>query len=48
MAHEIVLNLATKVVLHKDIEIEVKKDDKRLGHCSSARATSNGSRPATP
>jgi len=31
MAHEIVLNLATKVVLHKDIEVEVKKDGKGLG-----------------
>ncbi len=31
MAHEIVLNLAAKVVMNKDIEIEVKKDEKRLG-----------------
>ena len=31
MAHEIVLNLATKVVLHKDIEVEVRKDGKGLG-----------------
>ena len=31
MAHEVSLNLATKLVLHRDVTIEVKKDGKKLG-----------------
>lgn len=31
MAHEVTLDLATKFVLHKDVEIEVKKDGAKLG-----------------
>ncbi len=31
MAHEITLDIATKFVLHKDVKIEVKKDDAKLG-----------------
>ncbi|GAB2908356.1 hypothetical protein [Rheinheimera gaetbuli] len=32
MAHEVSINLHTKLVQHKDIEIEVKKDNSRLGN----------------
>jgi hypothetical protein len=31
MAHEISVEINEKVVLHKDAEIEVKKDGKKLG-----------------
>ncbi len=31
MAHEVTLDISTKFVLHKDVEIEVKKDGKKLG-----------------
>lgn len=31
MAHEVSINLHTKLVQHKDIEIEIKKDGSRLG-----------------
>jgi len=31
MAHEITLDISTKFVLHKDVEVEVKKDGKKLG-----------------
>lgn len=31
MAHEVTLDISTKFVLHKDVQIEVKKDGKKLG-----------------
>ena len=31
MAHEVVMDIATKFVLHKDVSVEVKKDGKKLG-----------------
>lgn len=31
MAHQVTLDISTKFVLHKDVEIEVKKDNKKLG-----------------
>lgn len=31
MAHEVKINLQSKVVQHQDIEIEVKKDSGKLG-----------------
>ncbi|CAQ46558.1 MULTISPECIES: hypothetical protein [Stenotrophomonas] len=31
MAHEITMDLATKFVLHKDVELAVRKDGKLLG-----------------
>lgn len=31
MAHDVTLDISTKFVLHKDVEIEVKKDGKKLG-----------------
>lgn len=31
MAHEVTMDISTKFVLHKDVEIEVKKDGKKLG-----------------
>src|SRR5690606_12832696 len=31
MAHEVTLDIATKFVLHKDVEIDVKKDGRKLG-----------------
>mgnify|MGYP001132718525 CR=1 FL=1 len=31
MAHEVLLNINDKLVLHKDVEIEIKADNKKLG-----------------
>lgn len=31
MAHQVTLDISTKFVLHKDVEIEVKKDGRKLG-----------------
>ncbi|TAJ85324.1 hypothetical protein [Reyranella sp.] len=31
MAHQVTLDISTKFVLHKDVEIEVKKDGSKLG-----------------
>ena len=31
MAHEVTLDISTKFLLHKDVEVEVKKDGKKLG-----------------
>ena len=31
MAHEVIMDISTKFVLHKDVEIEVKKDGRKLG-----------------
>ncbi|MFC3815001.1 hypothetical protein [Lysobacter sp. GCM10012299] len=31
MAHEVTLDISTKFVLHKDVEVEVKKDGSKLG-----------------
>lgn len=31
MAHEITLDIATKFILHKDVKIEVKNDEGKLG-----------------
>ena len=31
MAHQVILDISTKFVLHKDVEIEVKKDGRKLG-----------------
>ncbi|MCP1290620.1 hypothetical protein NK214_10505 [Chromobacterium sp. S0633] len=31
MAHQVLLNLSEKIILHKDVEIEVKVDSTRLG-----------------
>ena len=31
MAHEVTMDISTKFVLHKDVEIEVKKDGRKLG-----------------
>jgi phosphotransacetylase len=31
MAHEVTLDIATKFVLHKDVKIEVKTDEGKLG-----------------
>jgi hypothetical protein len=31
MAHEVIVEIKEKFVLHKDIEIEVKKDGSKLG-----------------
>lgn len=31
MAHEVTMDLATRFVLHKDVEIEIKKDGRKLG-----------------
>ncbi len=31
MAHEVTLDIATKFVLHKDVKIEVKNGDGKLG-----------------
>lgn len=31
MAHEVTLDIATKFVLHKDVKIEVRTDDGKLG-----------------
>ena len=31
MAHEVVMDIATKFGLHKDVSVEVKKDGKKLG-----------------
>ncbi|MFG0875667.1 hypothetical protein [Aeromonas media] len=31
MAHEVFLNLNEKIVLHKDVEVEVKADGAKLG-----------------
>jgi len=31
MAHQVYLNLSEKIVLHKDVEVEVKVDGAKLG-----------------
>lgn len=31
MAHEVSMNINDKLVLHKDVEVEVRKDKKKLG-----------------
>jgi hypothetical protein len=31
MAHEVFLNLNEKIILHKDVEVEVKADGAKLG-----------------
>lgn len=31
MAHQVYLNLSEKIVLHKDVEVEVKIDGSKLG-----------------
>lgn len=31
MAHQVTLDISTKFVLHKDVEVEVKKDGHKLG-----------------
>lgn len=31
MAHEVALNINEKVVLHKDVEVEVRRDGSKLG-----------------
>lgn len=31
MAHQVTLDIATKFVLNKDVEIEIKKDNRKLG-----------------
>lgn len=31
MAHEVTLNMNSKFVLHKDVEVEIKTDGKKLG-----------------
>lgn len=31
MAHEVTMDISTKFVLHKDVEVEVKKDGRKLG-----------------
>lgn len=31
MAHQVTLDISTKFVLHKDVEVEVKKDGRKLG-----------------
>lgn len=31
MAHEVTMDISTKFVLHKDVELEVKKDGRKLG-----------------
>ncbi len=31
MAHEVTMDLSTKFVLHKDVELEIKKDGRKLG-----------------
>lgn len=31
MAHEVTLDIATKFVLHKDVKVEVKTDEGKLG-----------------
>lgn len=31
MAHQVSLDIATKLVLHKDVKIEVKNEDGKLG-----------------
>lgn len=31
MAHEVTLDIATKFVLHKDVKIEVKTDEGKIG-----------------
>lgn len=31
MAHEVTLDIATKFVLHKDVKVEVRTDDGKLG-----------------
>jgi len=31
MAHEVVLDIATKFVLHKDVRVDVKTDEGKLG-----------------
>lgn len=31
MAHEVMMDISTKFVLHKDVTIDVKKDGRKLG-----------------
>ena len=31
MAHEVVMDVSSKFVLHKDVLVEIKKDGKKLG-----------------
>lgn len=31
MAHEVTLDISTRFVLHKDVEVDVKKDGRKLG-----------------
>lgn len=31
MAHQVTMNISTKFVLHKDVELEIKKDGRKLG-----------------
>lgn len=31
MAHEVLMDISTKFVLHKDVSVEIKKDGKKLG-----------------
>ena len=31
MAHEVTVNISTKLVLHKDVTIDIKKDGSKLG-----------------
>lgn len=31
MAHEVTLDIATKFVLHKDVKVDVRADDEKLG-----------------
>lgn len=31
MAHQVTLDISTKFVLNKDVEVEVKKDNRKLG-----------------
>ena len=31
MAHEVTMDISTKFVLHKDVEVEIKKDGRKLG-----------------
>jgi hypothetical protein len=31
MAHEVTMDISTKFVLHKDVEIDVKKNGRKLG-----------------
>lgn len=31
MAHEVIMDVSSKFVLHKDVSVEIKKDGKKLG-----------------